>query len=316
MLPLSKNNKISKRKGSEKSTHSQYDWQLYFLTFYLGSSFVNAFCFKVCFPVIVLKFSFFKKTCSRFCTRDLILILVLMAVKTDLMPNHQKKLKKKRLQSLPHKVASNNSEKLSDNATISTKSNNNLKLVAQELKFAKLLAGNDPKISQKQLIKLQKWLKIRSQSSYRKYFFFFLTLLNSKILIPSLPKNFPSAFDDQDFLRIWKGLFYGMWMCDKPLPQEKMADDLAALIHCFNDPALSIQFFGTFLQTINKEWFGIDQWRIDKFMMVHMSMSMFKLFVIIIILHTARSTCYSSIACGTTRSWNSSRILPTIWKMS
>lgn len=79
---------------------------------------------------------------------------------------------------------------------------------------------------------------------------------------------FVLAFDDQDFLRIWKGLFYCMWMADKPLPQEKLADELGTLVHSFPDPAVAIQFFGMFLRTMSMEWYGIDQWRIDKFMMV------------------------------------------------
>lgn len=76
------------------------------------------------------------------------------------------------------------------------------------------------------------------------------------------------AFEDTDFLRIWKGLFYCMWMSDKPLLQENLAEDLAQLLHCFDNIDISIQFFGTFLQTMSIEWNGIDQWRIDKFMMV------------------------------------------------
>lgn len=59
-----------------------------------------------------------------------------------------------------------------------------------------------------------------------------------------------------------------MWMSDKPLVQEALADDLASLVHCFQIPEIGIQFYGIFLETMNKEWFGIDQWRIDKFMMV------------------------------------------------
>lgn len=59
-----------------------------------------------------------------------------------------------------------------------------------------------------------------------------------------------------------------MWMADKPLPQEKLADELGTLVHCFPDPAVAIQFFGMFLRTMSLEWYGIDQWRIDKFMMV------------------------------------------------
>lgn len=41
-------------------------------------------------------------------------------------------------------------------------------IVAQELKFAKLLACNDQKIRNGVLKSLKKWLNTRSQSSYRK----------------------------------------------------------------------------------------------------------------------------------------------------
>jgi Nucleolar protein,Nop52 len=42
-------------------------------------------------------------------------------------------------------------------------------VVAQELKFAKMLASNDVKIRIGVLKSLKKWLNTRSQSSYRKY---------------------------------------------------------------------------------------------------------------------------------------------------
>lgn len=41
-------------------------------------------------------------------------------------------------------------------------------VVAQELKFAKMLASNDSKVRSKILKSLKKWLNTRSQSSYRK----------------------------------------------------------------------------------------------------------------------------------------------------
>lgn len=77
-----------------------------------------------------------------------------------------------------------------------------------------------------------------------------------------------AAFTDNDCLRIWKGLFYSMWMSDKPLPQENLATNIASLIHCFENAKVSVRFFSTFLQTMANEWNGIDQWRIDKFMML------------------------------------------------
>ncbi len=39
--------------------------------------------------------------------------------------------------------------------------------VAQELKFIKRLAGNDPRLSEKELKKLGKWLQLRINSSNR-----------------------------------------------------------------------------------------------------------------------------------------------------
>lgn len=75
-------------------------------------------------------------------------------------------------------------------------------------------------------------------------------------------------FSDKDCLRIWKGLFYSMWMSDKPLPQESLATKIASLLHSFDRPESCLQFFAMFLKTMAMEWGGIDQWRIDKFMML------------------------------------------------
>lgn len=75
-------------------------------------------------------------------------------------------------------------------------------------------------------------------------------------------------FTDKDCLRIWKGLFYSMWMSDKPLPQENLAKKIASLVCSFDRIDSSLQFFATFLKTMALEWNGIDQWRIDKFLML------------------------------------------------
>lgn len=60
-------------------------------------------------------------------------------------------------------------------------------LIAQEIKFAKVFAGNDTKVSEKQLKRLRRWLKIRSASSFRKYYItyiYMLTILNHIHLQP------------------------------------------------------------------------------------------------------------------------------------
>lgn len=59
-----------------------------------------------------------------------------------------------------------------------------------------------------------------------------------------------------------------MWLSDKPFTQEKLAENLAALLHCFVKEDASIQFYGAFLKTMGKEWLQIDEWRIHKFLMV------------------------------------------------
>lgn len=61
-------------------------------------------------------------------------------------------------------------------------------------------------------------------------------------------------FTNNDFLRLWKGLYYCMWMSDKPLVQEELAEDLGSLIHCFPDAKVGVQFFRNFLETMCLEW--------------------------------------------------------------
>ncbi|XP_011199133.2 ribosomal RNA processing protein 1 homolog [Bactrocera dorsalis] len=118
-----------------------------------------------------------------------------------------------------------------------------VRIIAQEVHIVRSLACNDLNKRNRQIRKLRKWLQIRARSSF--------------------------PFSEEDFLRIWKGLYYNMWMSDKPLVQEDLAEQLGKLIECFDgDVATSVNFFGAFMKTMCNEWFGIDQWRIDKFMML------------------------------------------------
>lgn len=59
-----------------------------------------------------------------------------------------------------------------------------------------------------------------------------------------------------------------MWMSDKPLIQEQLCEDMGSLFYSFDNPAIAVQFYGRFLETIGQEWLGIDHWRLDKFMML------------------------------------------------
>lgn len=114
-------------------------------------------------------------------------------------------------------------------------------LVAQEIAFAKILAGNNKTLRDRGVKRLARWLKVRSDGR--------------------------CEFTDDDFMRIWKGLFYCMWMADKPLVQEELAERVSRLIHCLSNTDLAIVFIRCFFHTMVTEWYGIDQFRYDKFLM-------------------------------------------------
>ncbi|XP_017047928.1 ribosomal RNA processing protein 1 homolog [Drosophila ficusphila] len=116
-------------------------------------------------------------------------------------------------------------------------------VVAQEVTIVRALACNDVVQRNRQIRKLRKWFKLRASSSF--------------------------PFTEDDFLRIWKGLYYNMWMSDKPLVQEELAEQLAQMIDSFDgNTACSLAYFSAFMRIMCQEFFGIDQWRMDKFLML------------------------------------------------
>ncbi|NXK07250.1 RRP1B protein, partial [Herpetotheres cachinnans] len=76
------------------------------------------------------------------------------------------------------------------------------------------------------------------------------------------------GFSQEELLKIWKGLFYCMWMQDKPLLQEELADNISQLIHVIQNTEARHLFIQTFWQTMNREWNGIDGLRLDKYYML------------------------------------------------
>ncbi|NWI85590.1 RRP1B protein, partial [Pitta sordida] len=76
------------------------------------------------------------------------------------------------------------------------------------------------------------------------------------------------GFTQEEFLKIWKGLFYCMWMQDKPLLQEELAANISQLIHAIQNTEARHLFIQTFWQTMNREWSGIDNLRLDKYYML------------------------------------------------
>ncbi|KAG7397265.1 ribosomal RNA-processing protein 1 [Phytophthora boehmeriae] len=65
--------------------------------------------------------------------------------------------------------------------------------------------------------------------------------------------------------KLWKALFYCMWMSDKRPVQEELSTNLASLIHKIPTPELALKFVHSFFRTMHREWHGLDGLRLDKF---------------------------------------------------
>jgi len=70
-----------------------------------------------------------------------------------------------------------------------------------------------------------------------------------------------------ELMKLWKGLFYCMWMSDRPRPQQALADALADLV--FILPSVTVTpFLCAFWQTMQREWMNIDVLRMEKFLLL------------------------------------------------
>ncbi|KAM9695531.1 ribosomal RNA processing protein 1 homolog A [Trichechus inunguis] len=112
-----------------------------------------------------------------------------------------------------------------------------------EIQLAQRLAGNEKVTRDRAVKKLRKYIVARTQRA-------------------------AGGFTHDELLKVWKGLFYCMWMQDKPLLQEELGRTISQLIHAFQTAEAQYLFLQTFWQTMNREWMGIDRLRLDKYYML------------------------------------------------
>ncbi|XP_028623786.1 ribosomal RNA processing protein 1 homolog B [Grammomys surdaster] len=112
-----------------------------------------------------------------------------------------------------------------------------------ELQFAQRLASSEKGIRDRAVRKLRQYLSARTQSD-------------------------TGSFSQEELLKIWKGLFYCMWVQDEPLLQEELANIISQLIHVVNSSEAQRLFIQTFWQTMNREWQGIDKLQLNKYYML------------------------------------------------
>jgi len=106
----------------------------------------------------------------------------------------------------------------------------------KEIRFAQRLASNS--------------LKTRNQ-----------TLKKLESFLGTIEQPLP----DEDFLKLWKGLFYCVWLSDKVKVQQELCARIGKLLHSFSSPLVAFQFLKCFYLTLNREWAGLDHLRLDKF---------------------------------------------------
>lgn len=81
-------------------------------------------------------------------------------------------------------------------------------------------------------------------------------------------KEKATKLDSNELNKLWKGLFYTMWFCDRPRPQQRLANELAGL---FSESIIDEQFYKfveSFWKIMINEWRDLDKWRTDKFLML------------------------------------------------
>ncbi|CAI5758148.1 unnamed protein product [Candida verbasci] len=110
-------------------------------------------------------------------------------------------------------------------------------------KFVKKLASNDKKTRDSAIANLKLYLGSKNNSSKLSLF---------------------------EFEKLWKGLYYSVWFCDRVKTQTKLCENLASIYSTtlLDNQDAFLKLFKSFNLIIIKEWPSIDQWRIDKFYML------------------------------------------------
>ena len=70
-----------------------------------------------------------------------------------------------------------------------------------------------------------------------------------------------------EFLKLWKALYFCMWLTDKPVVQDEMANSLATLARELSRPENVHAFFAAYLELMRLEWIKIDYLRMNKYLM-------------------------------------------------
>lgn len=76
-----------------------------------------------------------------------------------------------------------------------------------------------------------------------------------------------AALPAGDAAKLWTGLYYALWMTDRPRPQQALAADLAALLLDL-PPGCAAPWLRGFWAVLSAQWPRVDALRMDKFLLL------------------------------------------------
>lgn len=117
----------------------------------------------------------------------------------------------------------------------SSSSSSEADLYTDEVKFAKLLVHPDKAVRDDTLLSLQRYLQS------------------------------VTSFEAFSMLKLWKALYYCLWLADKAPIQQELIGRIASLTTVFARVDVSVLFLQQFFRILFREWSSLDQYRVEKF---------------------------------------------------
>lgn len=120
--------------------------------------------------------------------------------------------------------------------------------------LAKSLAANELEPRMQALERTKKYLKNNAE-----------TLKINLEPLEALLKSNPETVDNLE--KVWKGLFYCMWHSDKLPVQDELCEEYSNILHKMDgNIGYQLLYIRAFFRTMSREWNGVDQYRINKYM--------------------------------------------------
>ena len=74
-----------------------------------------------------------------------------------------------------------------------------------------------------------------------------------------------TSFNDFSMLKLWKALYYCLWLADKVPIQQELIGSIVAITTLFATTDVSMLYLQQFYRILFREWASLDQYRVEKF---------------------------------------------------